>query len=273
MISVNLLPVDSKENITNKRLKNIFNLVIYVASISFAVVGVLLFIFTQFIQKSRIESLRGETQDALVSIRSEKDLDKILTVQNQLSALPVLHNAKPIPSRMFGYLEKVTPENVTLTNVTVDFQGGSEPSSGPVGAGAASALNGEGGNKVVISGITDNYKSFNVFIEILRNAEFKTKSNGSLENGEDIQVTGKQLAFMAVREDSSSLQSSEALSFTVSFGYEPTLFSFEVDDVDFTVPSKVTTISESENLSGDDRSQGLFVEDPFKEDEEGQGDN
>jgi len=54
-------------------------------------------------------------------LQSKEDINKILTVQNQLNSLPGLHNQKMISSRLFDYLQQLTPSDATISDVNIDF--------------------------------------------------------------------------------------------------------------------------------------------------------
>ena len=56
-----------------------------------------------------------------MSTNSEPQINSILTVQNQLESLTALHSTKPAVSRLFDYLNSLTPSQISITNYTSDF--------------------------------------------------------------------------------------------------------------------------------------------------------
>src|SRR5690606_9936133 len=68
-----------------------------------------------------INGLSKDITAEIASIRAIEDLDKILTIQHQLETLPELHTTKTETSRLFSYLNSVTPVEVKISSVNVDF--------------------------------------------------------------------------------------------------------------------------------------------------------
>jgi len=124
MIQFNLLPSVKKEYIKARRTKRLITSISAAAIItSIAVVGVL-FSVVQFGQKSHINGLTDDIQQKVAELNQIDDLDKILTIQNQLDSLETLHQDKPESSRLFNYFTQLTPSDATIANLTVDFVGG-----------------------------------------------------------------------------------------------------------------------------------------------------
>lgn len=283
MINVNLLPVEQKHEASKKQLKILASAILYAIATGLLVVTVLFFFITKVSQKNRIEDLKDATDTALIKLQGEPEIDKLLTIQNQLTAIPQLHNSKAIPTRIFDYLDKIVPADVTLTDVTIGFApstGGGGGGADPGGAGPeeptddlvvrseefeivkVQAGGGEGSqNQIMISGITRDFKTLNTFVDIIKNAEFTAKSPTNLEDGAERVETELTKAFTNVKTNSSGKQDEVTLSFSLTFDYNPQLFDFTITQIIFSVPSKITTVSEQE------RPTGLFVDDPFDEED------
>ena len=121
MIQFNLLPDVKKEYIKAKRTKRLITSVSMLAIIvSIVVVGVL-FSIVQFGQKKHITDLTEDISSNITEINEIEDLDKILTIQNQLDSLTFLHQDKPEASRLFSYLTSLAPADATIDNLDVDF--------------------------------------------------------------------------------------------------------------------------------------------------------
>jgi hypothetical protein len=76
------------------------------------------------VQKKSLNDLNDDVKRYSNELKGTKDLDKILTVQNQLSTLTSLHDQKPVVSRLFGYISQVTPQQASLDKLTIDFAAG-----------------------------------------------------------------------------------------------------------------------------------------------------
>ncbi len=134
MVQFNLLPDIKLEFVKTRRLKYVMVIVsLFVGGIAISVF-LFAFLFVNVVQKNTLSNLQDDIQRYSQDLKSEKDLDKILTVQNQLGALTSLHEKKPVTSRLFGYLTQFTPDQASLSKLTVDFSektmslGGSAPS-------------------------------------------------------------------------------------------------------------------------------------------------
>lgn len=121
MIQFNLLPDIKLEFVKARRMKYIMLIVsLFVGGISISVF-IFAFLFVNVVQKNSLSDLQDDIQKYSNELKSEKDLDKILTVQNQLGALTSMHQKKPVASRLFGYLTQITPDQASLSKLTVEF--------------------------------------------------------------------------------------------------------------------------------------------------------
>lgn len=121
MIQFNLLPDVKKEYIKAKQLKRLIMSISTIAVVASLSIVFLLFSFVQFGQKKSITDLTEDIGTETASLQAIEDLDKILTIQSQLETLPELHEAKPETSRLFTYLNQVTPIEVKIGEVNVDI--------------------------------------------------------------------------------------------------------------------------------------------------------
>ena len=120
MIQFNLLPDVKMQYVKAKRTKR---LIISTSTlVSIVCVGVILLLFSvvQIAQKKHISDLSSDIADATKKIQSIDGLDNILTVQNQLTLLPDLHEAKPKTSRLFDYLAFVSPTEAKIVSLNFD---------------------------------------------------------------------------------------------------------------------------------------------------------
>lgn len=134
MIQFNLLPDVKLEYVKTQRTKHLLTLVSFLVSIASIAVLIISTTTVDVVQK---KSLRDENRDIArysAQLKSTPDLNKILTVQNQLKTLSTLHDQKPVTSRLFSYISQVTPAQASLNQLNIDFSantlsiGGSAPS-------------------------------------------------------------------------------------------------------------------------------------------------
>lgn len=134
MIQFNLLPDIKLEYVRAQRAKHMLTSIALTSG--GVALGLLLFAFfvVDVVQKHTLKTLDNDIHKYAQSVQSTKDLNKLLTVQNQLNALTGLHQQKPVVSRLFGYISQVTPSNVSINKLDVDYStnvlsvGGSAPS-------------------------------------------------------------------------------------------------------------------------------------------------
>ncbi len=121
MIQFNLLPNVKLEYVKTQRSKRMLTMVSFVVSVVGIVVLVLSFISVDIVQKKSLNDLNSDITKYSTQIKSVSDLDKILTVQNQLSTLTSLHDQKPVASRLFTYITQLTPAQASLGQLSIDF--------------------------------------------------------------------------------------------------------------------------------------------------------
>ncbi len=121
MVQFNLLPDIKLQFVKARRTKYLMTFVSIIVGVVSVAVLLFAFFFVNVIQKESLKDLQNDIDGYSTDLKDIKDLDKILTVQNQLNAVTTLHETKPVASRLFGYLAQMTPSQATLTKLTVDF--------------------------------------------------------------------------------------------------------------------------------------------------------
>lgn len=134
MVQFNLLPDVKLEYVKARKVKYLMTFIALIVS----AVSVAIFLFSLFVvdvvQRRSLSDLNKDIKTNSKKLQDTKDLDKILTVQNQLGKLTSLHEEKPVASRLFGYITQLTPATASLNKLTVDFDadtmiiGGTAPS-------------------------------------------------------------------------------------------------------------------------------------------------
>ena len=214
MIQFNLLPDVKLEFIKARRQKH----VIILSSIALAggmlAILVLLFFVVNVLQKKHLSDLNGDIKKYTDQIQSTPDIDKILTIQNQLSSLPELHNKKVVSSRVFTYMSQVTPVQVSISRFDIDFANSS----------------------LAFSGAADTLETVNKFTDTLKFITFKT--------GQDSEP---KPAFSNVVL-SSFTRDDKGAHYEITANFDSVIFD-SANDVALTVPKIISTRSETEKPS------------------------
>lgn len=213
MIQFNLLPDVKIEYIKAQRAKRTVLFIATVISVSSVVLLGLLFAGVNVIQKNHLNNLNKDIATGLKQLESTPNINKILTIQNQLQSLPGLHNGKPVSSRMFGYVQQLTPKDVKISSLAIDFAT----------------------QKITISGTSGSISSVNKYVDTIK---FTTYSTG------DGEATDSPKAFSDVVLNSFSVASPD-VSYQISFKFDPTIFDV-AHTVKLSVPAITSTRSQTE---------------------------
>jgi len=220
MIQLNLLPDLKKEYLKSQKTKSLVISVSILTTIGAVGLSALLFIYVTFLQQLQINLATDDISRKATELKGIQDVDKYLTVQAQLAALPELHNNKGSYDRLFSFLNVLnpgTPNNINLSTLQVDSSDRS----------------------MTLTGTTASFETFNVFVDTLKNAQITYKEGGQ---GNDI----NKKMFEQVLVVSSGLSRAEGKSlvvFTVKTTYDPAVYNVQSGDIKATVPSITTTQS------------------------------
>lgn len=121
MIQFNLLPDVKQEYLKAKRLKHTVIIVSLLTAAASLFIFTMLFLTVWLFQKGQIRNLNNQISESSKTLRETKDLDKILTIQNQLDSLPALHDGKPVTSRLFAYINQIIPDKVSVGKLETNF--------------------------------------------------------------------------------------------------------------------------------------------------------
>jgi Tfp pilus assembly protein PilN len=212
MIQFNLLPEIKIEYLKARRQKHMVMLGSVVVSAASIVLLVVLISIVFVLQKKNINDLSSDITSASNELQSTQDLDKMLTVQNQLTALPTLHNNKPVVNRLFGYITQSTPAAASISRINVDF-----------------AL-----HTMSMSGSADSLNTINTFADTLKFTTYHTAHAPKVE----------KTAFTSVVLSTFG-RDSKGATYTITLQFDAPIFS-ELEDITLTVPKKITTRSETE---------------------------
>lgn len=228
MIALNLLPDIKKEYHKTQRNRRIVMFLSFALSAGFVALVVLGLIYTKAIRGPHADNLETDISNAVADIRANEDLDKILTVNSQLEELPLLHDQKPVSSRLLQYLNVLTPDAVSINELNVQF---SDPSLGD-----------DSLSRLTFSGRAEEVADINILADTLKNATY-TIDQDSQEVNAFSQVAVESIG--SVANDSSD----RGISYSVRTQYDPQIFAVTNPDIKLTVPNITSSRANQETPS------------------------
>lgn len=213
MIQLNLLPDVKLHYIKAERQRRLVTSIAVVAAL--VSVGILVLLLSiSGLQKKHLSDLTKDISQESSELQKKPEINKILTVQNQLGSLTDLHAKKPATSKLFSYLNQVTPVKVNITNFTIDFTQ----------------------QTIVITGSSDALASVNKYVDTLKFTKYKTEEGSSEKPAfSDVVLGSFGLA-------TGAKTSGEAASYTINLKYDPLIFDISEKPV-LAVPNLTTTRS------------------------------
>ncbi len=172
MISLNLLPDVKKDLLRVRRERNL------VVSISVVVVGasigVLLLLSGTLgvlvATKALMENGIKNDEQTIKQAQKKKQLDKYITIQNQLKQIGKLKSDQQVYSRLMDYLTQLNPaapNNVQISSATIEAPAGSSGGTSSSSSSSASA----DGITMTIEGKTTNFSALDVYKNTLSKAQ------------------------------------------------------------------------------------------------------
>lgn len=226
MIQFNLLPDVKVEFIKTRRRKRLIVFISVVSSAATFTIFLLLLLFVRVNQPKHLKDLNKDIKDNVSKIQAVPDIDKILTIQNQLNSLPGLHDKKVIDSRVVDYLNRLTPAQATVSDLTMDFEA----------------------NTMTIKGNADNLVTVNKFVDTLKFTDYKVNNEGAASGR-----AFKDVVLQTFSVSSVGAAGSKAVSYELSLSFEPAIFALYRDAADpnnqvtLNVPSIISTRSATES--------------------------
>ena len=172
MISLNLLPDVKKDLLRVRRERNL------VVSISVVVVGasigvLLLLSGTLGVligAKALMENSIKNDEQTIKQAQKKKQLDKYITIQNQLKQIGKLKSDQQVYSRLMDYLTQLNPaapNNVQISSAKIEAPAGSSGDTTSSSSSSASA----DGITMTIEGKTTNFSALDVYKNTLSKAQ------------------------------------------------------------------------------------------------------
>lgn len=212
MLEINLLPDIKSKSVRAKKLKNSIVSISIILSLVFVALFGSFYYYVDFYQKDKINSLSSNIISLTSSIKSNKNLNKILTIQNQLNSLPNILSQDPRISRIFNFISELTPTNATISDLTINLSN----------------------NSISINGGADSLTTVNQFVDTLK---FTTYDNGSSKGN-----TAFNSVDLTSFSYSSGSNTTTNTQYTITFNYDPTLFN-NTDKIQLVIPKLTTTRS------------------------------
>lgn len=226
MIQLNLLPDIKRQYLKARRIQaRVISIAILTCIVSGAVVVLAVsWVFgVQTVQKASLSSNTDKQYEKLTAI---KDIDKYVTVQNQLANISSLHVSKPIMSRLFDILVAVNPKaphNILVSSLNVDTDT----------------------STITIKGTTDSYTGLEVLRDSLKNASISYTKEGSSDPVKAPLFKPESVQFLTQSLDKAQNGTTTA-SFSLALEYDPVIFARDTKGMTIAVPNKDTTFSKED---------------------------
>lgn len=212
MIQFNLLPDVKLEYIRTSRTKRlVMTIAVLVGAIALALLVILLMTVLVF-QKQHMNHVTNDIKKYSNDLKSTQDLDKILTIQNQLNSLSSIHETKPDVTRIIPFVKQVTPAAASISSLNVDY----------------------GTNLMTITGTADTLVTVNKYVDTLKFTKYSSGTD-STDAFSDVVLT-------------SFGRADEGASYTITLMFDPIIFD-NTKTITLTVPNIISTRSTTEKPS------------------------
>jgi hypothetical protein len=224
MIQLNLLPDVKLEYLKAQRLRRQMFTISFLVT-AFALVLLIVLLGASSLQKKHLSDLNKDITTESNQLKNKPDIDKILTVQNQLNSLTALHAGKPAASRLTTYLNDTTPTQVSISQFSIDFttQG------------------------VTITGTAENLSSVNKYVDSLKYTTYSVDGGDSTKAFSDV-----VLSSFSLNSANGSTSNGQQANYSITLLYDPVIFDI-TQNVDLSVPT--TTTTRATGVSGSDLFQ------------------
>lgn len=213
MIQFNLLPDVKIEYIKTQRLKRSVLLISSAVCAVSIVTLITLFSIVNGVQRTHMRHLETDIKKGVSELQATPDLNKILTIQNQLLALPALHDDKPVSKRVFAYIQQLTPKAASVTTLDADFAK----------------------YTITITGNADSISTINTFVDTLKFTNYTVVTEGASQ--QKPAFSNVVLSSFAVGKDRTT--------YNITLAYDKTIFD-SANEVKLAVPNIISTRSETE---------------------------
>ncbi len=215
-IQFNLLPDVKETYITaQKNRKTVITIALLVTAASIAIFILVLF-SVDVVQKKQLSDADNQVKAATTQLENVPNINKIITIQNQLQTLSTLHQSKHAVSRIFTYMPQLTPASANVGTLSLDLSS----------------------NTLQINGTADSQFTVNAYIDTLKFATYKMNASDSVHQ-----------AFPSVTLTGFSVAQGKS-SYSISATFDPALFSSPLSPAPtLIVKNQVTTRSVQDDPS------------------------
>lgn len=250
MIQVNLIPDVKQELLRAQQQRNVVISVAILLSIAAGVIAVLVASYVFVAQAVLIDQANKSIDREYATLTQVEDLDKLLTIQNQLKKVSELNANKNAGSRLYGMLNVIVPaepHEVAISSLmVVPLAGDDQGASADTDQSANATASGSQGATITIEGQTPGgYASLEVFEKTIAATVIEYRLQGAertgdlncgnplkqcryLAEGGGDRSQAIDVAEMGFGEDA---EGRKILSFKLSFTVAPELLSNVATDV------------------------------------------
>jgi Tfp pilus assembly protein PilN len=198
-----------------KSVKRTMITISVLAAASALAIFVLLFMSERVFQKVHMNNLQKDIDSSTSELKKVTDLNKVLTVQNQLNSLSSLHDQKPVTSRLFGFMSQTTPSQASIGKLDIDFTA----------------------HTIKITGTADTLSTVNKFVDTLKFSTYSYKNSDGSDS-----TNNKPFKTVVL---SSFSRSDKDSTYALDVTFDEAIFDVN-KDVKLAVPKIISTRSETE---------------------------
>lgn len=216
MIEINLVPDVKQQLISAQRVRNTVISIAIIAAIASVACVALLASYVFGVQTVRSLVADNSIKDNSKKLLAVKDINKTLTIQNQLSQISTLHDAKHMNSRVFEVLTSANlpdndPNKVKYSSVSINTTDGT----------------------VTIDGQTPGFNGLDAYKKTIEATKLKYKADGESKTvnlASDVTVSSQSFG--------QSQEGGNVMTFTLTYTYAPELLAASSTDAQIVGPSR-----------------------------------
>lgn len=212
MIQFNLLPDVKLKYLRAQRQRRTVSLICMIVTAASIALLVVMFLAGQ-VQQRTLADLTKKVANKSLNLQNKSHLNQALTVQNQLSSLTGLHDAKPAASLLFPDLNKLTPLNADISVLDVDFNA----------------------HTVTLKGTADALSTVNKYVDTLKFTTYQV--------GKEAKPAFSNVVLSLFDLNKLEASNKHPANYTINFSYDEAIFNI-TKDYELTVPKLTSTRSQ-----------------------------
>lgn len=210
MIQFNLLPDVKLDFIRAQRTRRLVlgaSIIVSAASLGLLI----LMLSIDGLQRKHLSDLSKDIVSQSQTLKAKPNINGILTVQNQLESLTALHDGKPAATRLFTYLNSVTPASVSVSSFSIDFTQGT----------------------ITVGGNADSLSTVNQFIDTLKLTTY------TVDGSTTAVPAFSNVVLTSFGVSTNAKDKNQAASYSITLTYDKTIFDI-TKKVTLSVPTITT---------------------------------